>query len=179
MGSAGANVELKLTSQTAAALAPLSGLRKAECVCRKLHCEVREELLTWSRLAGLSVRLSGGQGCVLAVEVPSSLLREYCAGLHLRGAGGACSRCSRIAGGMVASCSTRSISGRRSQTSFLGDSLCSLLTASEAGGPGGSRAVCPGEEKVAHVTGTWLGERGGHLLLAGSGQLPRQRESGR
>lgn len=116
---------------------------------------------------------------MLAVEVPSSLLHEYCAGLHLRGDGGACSRRSCIAGGMVASCSTWSISGHRSQTSFLGDSLCSLLAASEAGGPGGSRAVGPGEEKVAHVAGTCVWERGGHLLLAGSGQLPRQRETGR
>lgn len=82
-----------------------------------------EELLTWSWLVGLSVRVSGGRLCV---SRGSAILSPYGygAGLRLGGHGGTRS-CSCITGRTVASWS---ISGHPSQTLLLGDALfCSWL----------------------------------------------------
>lgn len=65
----GAELELELTSQTAVASAPLSGLCKMMCLQKTVHPVREEELLTYS----WSLHPCGWwPGCALVMKVPSS-----------------------------------------------------------------------------------------------------------
>lgn len=77
----------------------------------------------------------------------------------------------------MASCSTWSISRHRSLTSFLGDSLlCSFLLPRQEGLEAAEQLVLGRRRWLVSPVPVWEG--GGHLLLAGSGQLPLPRVTG-